>query len=197
MLISVDRRLAYLAVPKTASTSLEKTLAPRCEIRFVQSPRVKHMTMRTFERFMLPYLRKIGLDEVETVCVIREPVDWLGSWYRYRSRPAIDASPRSTKGISFADFVAAYLEKSPPEFAKVGRMSRFVAGVSGTPAVDHMFRYDNLPALADFLGKRFKTEINLPNANVSPRGELELPTALRARLEIELAEDFALYANAR
>ena len=51
-----------------------------------RSPRTKHMTMRVFERYMMPYLREIGAGDTETFCVIREPTDWLGSWYRYRSR---------------------------------------------------------------------------------------------------------------
>jgi hypothetical protein len=47
-----------------------------------------------------------------------------------------------------------------------------------------------------FLEKRFGERIRLPKANVSPRGgEMTLSPALRARLETERAEDFALYAD--
>jgi hypothetical protein len=47
-----------------------------------------------------------------------------------------------------------------------------------------------------FLEERLGEEIRLPKANVSPsRGELQLPSALRARLETERAEDFAIYAD--
>jgi hypothetical protein len=195
MLVSLSHRLAYLAMPKTGTTALQRALAPHCDIRYGRSPRAKHMTMRTFQRFMLPYLRKIGVDDVETVCVVREPVDWLGSWYRYRSREALDGSDKSTKGVSFAAFVEAYLEPNQPPFAKVGRMSRFVAGKGGKPAVTHLFRYDNLPGLERFLAKRLKARLELPKINVSPRAELELPSPLRTRLEAELAADFALYAD--
>ena len=57
------------------------------------------MTLRTFERFVAPYLDWIGVPSVETVCVIREPVDWLGSWYRYNARHAIRKEPRSTRRL--------------------------------------------------------------------------------------------------
>jgi Sulfotransferase family len=203
MLISIDKRLAYLAMPKTGTTSVQAALARYCEVRFGDlpprtrhSPRAKHMTMRAFERFMMPYLREIGAGDTETLCVIREPVDWLGSWYRFRSRPGFERTPKSTKGVSFAWFIEGYLAKPQPAYAKIGRMSGFVAGRSGKPAVTHMFRYDNLPEMVRFLEKRFGQEIELPKANVSPPADMQLPPALRARLETERAEDFELYARA-
>ncbi len=74
-------------------------------------------------------------------------------------------------------------------------MSRFVSGRSRAPAVTHMFRYDNMAGFTRFLHKRFRQRIKLPKANVSPRGDLALPPALRTRLETERAEEFALYAD--
>ncbi len=195
MLISIDKRLAFLAMPKTGTTSMEKALGRYCEIRFGRSPKTKHMTQRVFERFMMPYLRDIGAGDTETVCVIREPVDWLGSWYRFRSKPGFSRGPKSTKDVGFAAFIEGYLAKPQPEFSKIGRQSGFVAGKSGKPAVTHMFRYDNLPALVSFLDKRFGRELKLPKVNVSPPADMHLPPALRARLETERAEDFALYAD--
>jgi hypothetical protein len=153
------------------------------------------MTLQTFERFVRPYLEALGAGDTETLCVIREPVDWLGSWYRYRGRAALDGHPNSTKDLSFAEFVEAYLNKPTPPFARVGRISRFVAGASGGPGVTHMFRYENLAGVTRFLSDRFETAIVLPRVNVSSRARLDLPAALRARLETELSEDFALYAD--
>ena len=97
--------------------------------------------------------------------------------------------------MSFPEFVEAWLDPDPPAFARVGRMSRFVSGRSRAPAVTHMFRYDNMAGFTRFLHKRFRQRIKLPKANVSPRGELALPPALRTRLETERAEEFALYAD--
>jgi Sulfotransferase family len=195
MLVSISRRLAYLAMPKTGTQSLERVLTPLCDIRYGGLPRVKHMTLQTFERFVRPYLEALGAGDTETLCVIREPVDWLGSWYRYRGRAALDGLPNSTKHMSFAEFVEAYLRRPTPPFARVGRISRFVAGASGGPGVTHMFRYENLAGVTRFLSDRFETRIVLPRVNVSSRAPLELPAALRARLETELSEDFALYAD--
>ena len=46
--------------------------------------------------------------------VMREPRDWLGSWYRYRQRPGIPDKRRSTAGMSFDAFVEAYCTEKPP-----------------------------------------------------------------------------------
>ena len=127
--------------------------------------------------------------------MIREPVDWLGSWYRYRSRPGFDHARKSTQGVSFAEFVEGYLTSPSPSLPRSAGASRFVVGKSGKPAVTHMFRYENIPGMVRFLEERFGREIRLPKVNVSPKGNLELPSALRTRLETERAEDFAIYAD--
>ena len=195
MLVSIRRRTAFLAVPKTGTQSLESVLAPRCDLVFGGIPRARHMNMRSYERFVLPYLKSLDAEATEVFCVIREPVDWLGSWYRYRSRDGLKKAEKVTKAMSFATFVEAYLEKTPPAYAKIRSMSSFVIGRSGKPAVHHMFRYDNLDAVTAFLSERFKGRLEMPRINVSPAGETSLPPDLRARLETERPEDFELYAD--
>lgn len=195
MLVSTQHRLAYLALPKTGTSSLEAALSPLCDIRFVGSPRVKHMTAQTFHRFMVPYLKRIGVQEVETVCVVREPVDWLGSWYRYLARGAIRHSPRSTRSLSFAQFVEGYLSTPQPPYATVGRPAHFVGARKGKPLVTHLYRYEDLPQLVRFLRDRFGTRFDLPSLKVSPRADLVLPPELRRRLETECAAEFELYAS--
>jgi hypothetical protein len=195
MLVSIRRRLAYLAVPKTGSQALESVLAPKCDLTFGGKPRIRHMNMKTFERFVLPYLRSLDAGDVETFCVVRAPIDWLGSWYRYRSREGLKKTSKMTKNISFAEFVEAYLETSPPRYANLRPMSSFVIGNSGKPAVTHIFRYDELAKVTGFLSQRFRSRIELPRINVSPPGDLTLPAALVARLETERPADFELYAE--
>lgn len=195
MLVSIRRRLAFIAVPKTGTQSLESVLVPKCDLVFGGMPQTRHMTMRTYERFVQPYLETLGAGDTETFCVVRDPVDWLGSWYRYRSRDGLKKAEKTTGHVSFAEFVEAYLEKTPPAFARLKPMTAFVIGRSGKPAVDHMFRYNDLGAMTDFLSDRFRARIALPRINVSPSGELALPPALRARLENERPADFTLYAD--
>jgi hypothetical protein len=195
MLVSIRRRLGYLAIPKTGTQALESVLAPRCDLVFGGVPRARHMNMKTYERFVLPYLESLNAGDIEVFCVVREPVDWLGSWYRYRRRDGLRKAQKTTRDISFADFVAAYLERTPPAYANLRPMSSFVVGRSGKPAVTRMFRYDDLGAMTAFLSRRFRHSFELPRINVSPPGELALPPARRARLETERPADFELYAD--
>lgn len=195
MLISVRRRIAYLAMPKTGTTAVEAALAPHCDIHLL-GPGVKHAQYGKFRRFILPMLRDgFQVERVETVCVLREPVDWLHSWWRYRRRESLDGKPQSTEGVSFDAFVEAWLAPGePPEFARVGRPSRFVAAPKGAPPLDHLFRYDRLDRLAAFLSERFRSEFEFPRLNVSPDdGGAALSPAVRARLERERPEEFELF----
>jgi hypothetical protein len=195
MLISVSRQLAVLAMPKTGTTAIEQGLAPLCEISFKDRPDIKHMNLRAFQKYMLPYLQTIGSADIETFCVVREPIDWLSSWYRYRSRPALDGSPRSTNGISFAEFIEGYLERPQKRFANVGYVSHFLRPCHNKPNITHLFRYDSMDRISSFLTARFKKEVKLAKVNVSPPMELSLPKSLKTRLEVERAKDFAIYAD--
>ena len=195
MLISLKEKLAVLAMTKTGSTSVEAALAPYCDIIFTKDPQTKHMNLRRFERFLRPYLKSAGHGRVETCCLFREPVDWLGSWYRYRSRPALKGNPNSTAEISFAAFVHAYLSDEQPDFARVGRQSEFVSDKSGQIGIAHLFAYENFDQYARFLGDRFSRPLDIGTANRSPSGDLYLPPDLRSRLEEALSADFEIHAG--
>jgi hypothetical protein len=195
MLISVGRKLVYLALPKTGTTAVEQALRPHCDIVFGKAPGVKHVNYARYRRVVRPMLRDFGAANAETVCVLREPVDWLHSWWRYRRREALRGKPQSTEHVSFDAFVEAWLDpEGPPEFARVGRPARFVSAPKGAPPLDHLFRYDRLDRLAAFLSERFRTEFDFPRLNVSPADQkAELSPAVRARLEAERPEEFELF----
>ncbi|MEO0999887.1 MAG: hypothetical protein AAFW69_04670 [Pseudomonadota bacterium] len=196
MLVSIRHRLAFLAMTKAGSTAVEAALAPHCEISFGGDPRIKHMTARKFDRFMRPYLKSVGAEDVETVCLFREPTAWLGSWYRYRQRPELTGRAQSTAGLSFAEFVEGYLSDPQPTFAQVGRPARFVEGRGERPGVDRLFRYEAFDRFAAFLSDRIGAEIRFGQLNVSPEGPpLDLPDARAARHRAEMAEDFAIHAG--
>ncbi|MEM1315331.1 MAG: gamma-glutamyl kinase [Pseudomonadota bacterium] len=196
MLIFPKRKLVLLAVPKTGTTAFEAALEPLADLRFSGAPSVKHATLRKYRRYVRPFLEASGIRGMKTVCVLREPVDWLRSWHAYRQRPEIEGKPHSTAGMSFEAFVEGYLQDPQPEFAHVGFQSRFVADGEGRPAVDHMFRYDDLDAFKTFLEARFEQALDIPRLNVSPERPAEpLPPELQARLERERAADFEVYRS--
>jgi hypothetical protein len=87
MLVFWKAKLVLLAVPKTGTTALEAAFGPWADGAFLNPPRLKHMTLRRYRRQLAPILEQEDGPPLEVMAVMREPVDWLSSWYRYRSRP--------------------------------------------------------------------------------------------------------------
>ncbi|MBR9863840.1 MAG: hypothetical protein GYB24_10410 [Rhodobacteraceae bacterium] len=125
--------------------------------------------------------------------MIREPVDWLGSWYRYRSREELNGTPNSTANVSFDEFVAAYLSDNPPEFARVGSQAKFMSDKDGALGLSHLFRYDDMDGLVRFLQNRLNRQFTLGRANQSPKGETSLSPTLLAEYQKACAQDFEIY----
>lgn len=194
MLISLRHHLVILATPKCASTAIEAALGSAMDIVMAGAPGLKHTTFRKYDRFLRPYLETYTDKPFETVCLFREPVDWLASWWRYRSRESIPDPSRSARGMTFDQFVNAALDDTPGP-GKVGRQARFVSRPDGTVGVDRIFRYDNLGPCLGWLGERLGTTITLDRLNVSPPGNstATLDATTRTRVRNALADDFHIY----
>lgn len=196
MLVFWEERLVFLATPKTGTTAVEMALRPHAGLALTDPPIVKHTPLYRYERFLKPYFAACGAENFETVAVVRHPVDWLGSWFRYRRRPELDGHPNSTAGVDFDGFVRAYLKRDRPPFAQVGSQAKFLTDGQGRVAVDHLFRYENLDALVGFLEARLGRSISLRRLNESPPAELSLRPRLRHRLEQEMPLEFEVWRRA-
>lgn len=197
MLVFWKERLVVLAVPKTGTTAIEGTLAPRASVVVRDPPTLKHTPFYRYRRFLAPYFEAAGAEEpFDTVAVIREPVDWLGSWYRYRTRDDLAGHPNSTRGVSFDDFVAEYCKGKPAPYAAVGSQARFVQDGEGRVGVTHLFRYDRQDQLIAFLEERLSTRLDLPRLNVSPAMELSLSSEIAARLRARRPAEFTVWEAA-
>jgi len=193
MLLFWKAKLVVLAVPKTGTTALEEALLPFADAAILGPPDKKHVTARRYRSQLAPFFENRGARKIETMAVIREPVDWLMSWHRYRARPEIAGSATSTADIAFDTFVEGWLSDPEPEFARVGRQSRFVSDAAGEVIVDHLFRYEALDTAVSFLEHRLGRKLSLPRRNVSPQTEAQLSSAIAARLRQEAVADFALW----
>jgi hypothetical protein len=193
MLIFWDQRLAFLATPKTGSTALAAALEPLAAISVQRPPLLKHTTVHRYHRFIGPYLAAASGHEFETCALMREPIDWLGSWYRYRLRPEVEPD-KSTRGIAFDAFVQAWCEDQPPAYAAVGAQGKFLAPRNGK-GVTHLFRHDRMAEFLAFLSDRLGRPVAIERRNVSPDGDLTLSAATRRQAERRAAEDFRLYAT--
>ena len=196
MLVFWQEKLVLLAVPKTGTTALEGALAPRASMVLRDPPHLKHSPIYRYGRFLEPFFEKAGGQHMETMAIVRHPVDWLSSWYRYRRREAIAGRPNSTQGVSFDVFVDEYCKGKPAPFAAVGSQATFVTGPKGDKGVDHLFQYEAMDRATAFLSERLGQAITLPQRNVSPQMNVDLSAPIRARLERKRAAEFEVWAAA-
>ncbi len=193
MLVFWEQRLAFLATPKTGSTAIAAALESLAAVSIQRPPLLKHTTVHRYRRFIGPFLEAASKDTFTLVALMREPTDWLGSWYRFRQREETDAG-KSTRGMSFDDFVRAWCQDPRPDFADVGSQGKFLRPRQGV-GVDRLFRYEEIDSFVHFLEERLGCEVILPRLNVSPPGATELSGETTTLLRAAAAEDFALYAT--
>ena len=168
MMIFHKAQLAYLAVPKTASTAIEAALAPHASALLRDPPGLKHSNAKKFDKKLRAIFEPRGQARLETVAIIRDPIDWLGSWYRYRQRPFLRGKPKSTYDHSFSEFVEAYLSADQPAFADIGSQARFLTSETGALLVDHLFPYGTLSSFKEFMQRRLGVSLALTVENASP-----------------------------
>lgn len=193
MLVFFKERLAFLSVPKTGTTAYESALAARADMVISDPPMLKHAPVYRYNRFIRPMFERVCGVELEVMAVMREPVSWLGSWYRYRQRPFMQGKPNATHGISFDDFVLAYMKGDKPGFADVGSQAQFMKSQPNGTGITHFFRYEDQPRLKAFLEERLDVTLELGRENVSPAMALTLSPGVEERFRRKCAEEFALY----
>lgn len=195
MLVFFKERLAFLSVPKTGTTAYETALRDRADMVISEPPLLKHAPVYRYNRFLRPMFKNVCDAEMELMAVMREPVSWLGSWYRYRRRPFMAGKPNSTHDVSFDEFVLAYMKGKRPSFAEVGSQAKFLKAQENGTAVTHFFRYEDQPRLKGFLEDRLGVKLSLGQENVSPKMALELSADTESRFRRKFADEFALYAS--
>ncbi|EAQ27023.1 MULTISPECIES: hypothetical protein [unclassified Roseovarius] len=193
MLVFSKARLVLLSVPKTGSTAYEAALAPLAAIVVSAPPELKHAPVFRYNRFFRPMIDRFFEGSFDVAAVMRQPLDWLGSWYRYRQRPEMTGHPNSTQGLSFDDFVTAYCSGDQPDFARVGSQAKFLEPQRNGACVTHLFRYEDQSGLRHFLDTRLGTSIAPQTLNLSPKVPLSLAPDIEARLRRKFSEDFSLW----
>lgn len=178
MLLAPRKGFVFLAMTKTGSTSIERAFMPYSQVVLRGDALFKHTKYGLFQRTLQPFLAAKGFprDSYEVVCVFREPIDWLSSWWRYRSREEL-ADPSHHGHRNYTGHVP---------FKRFARPCSFVQPRPGQPEVDHVFRYDRLDLLVDFLCEKVGEEVKVGTKNVSPKR----PFSLSEECERELREFF-------
>ena len=202
MLISKKFDFVFLSMQKCASNSIEAALHPHSDIILSVNP-FKHTNYRKYSKFLQPYLEEMaGIGDAETICLVREPVSWLNSWYRFRSRPAL-RNPQhrnhrnSTYHVSFDEFIEQYMTSNPPSYANVGTQYDFARNDAGSIGVDTIFCYERLDQFLSYMHKKTGAALRLDHINRSPNPVNTLSADLGNRLRQYIPDDFGLYEKAR
>lgn len=196
MLVFARPRLVLLSVPKTGTTALEAALSADADMVLRNPPHLKHTNLAGWQNRFAPLFQDRGAP-FRTLAVVRDPVDRLRSWFRYRHRDDLAGQPNSTRGLSFEDFAAEVMkphDRAP--YARIGTQSDFLTGRDGSRA-DLIYRYEDMGVLVDYLAATLGRKISLDRLNASPHVETPLSAETDAALRRHLAADCALHAAAR
>jgi len=197
MLVFWKENLVLLAVPKTGSTALQGALAPRASMVFRDPPEIKHAPCYRYKRFLKPYFVQAGGQKPELMAIVRNPVDWLGSWYRYRTREELIGHENCTRDISFDDFVLEYCKGQPAPFANVGSQNKFLRINDGDIGAQHLFQYEQWDKVIVYLEDRLEFKITLKQKNVSPTMNLSLSAEVEEKLREKRAAEFEVWELGR
>ncbi|MDO5632466.1 MAG: hypothetical protein Q4G22_11600 [Paracoccus sp. (in: a-proteobacteria)] len=191
MLIFWNPRLAFLATPKAGSSAVEAALEPLACAAMMRPPQLKHTDLSRWRSHVGPWLSETAGAPFTTVALMREPVDWLRSWYRFRLRDDLDDPSHAMQGVSFAAFARAYGDQSSVVRQMTGTQSAFL--IDGAARPDRIFRYEDMPAFIAYLEDMLDCVIELPRVNVPPSVDVELTPTEEDTLRAAMAQDLRLY----
>lgn len=202
MLIFFEKKLVFLATPKTGSTAIEAALEPLASLAVQRPPALKHADLKSYHAFIAPWLKAATGEDFTTVALMREPLDWLRSWYRFRLRDDNEDPVHEMEGVSFEQFADGYgtptgangandSGQAATSHAEIGSQSGFLS--HDGQRVDRIFRYEDIEAFTDFMEERLDCALILPRLNVPPSVDVSLSPEAQQRLSAVMAQDLALY----
>jgi hypothetical protein len=191
MLIFWEQRLVFLATPKAGSTAVEMALDPLSSASLQRPALLKHTDIGTFRRHLGPWLEAQAGEPFTTVALMREPVDWLRSWYRFKQRDELDEREKMSQHRGFADFASAYAKDGGSTRTAIGTQADFLTTKAGR--VDRIFRYEAIDDFVEFLENRLDCVIELPRINVPPTADVHLDLAAETLLRSAMVRDLDLY----
>lgn len=184
MLISERHKFVYLANPKTGTSSIEKAFAKYADYAATGGPKTKHITYRMFSRKFRFFTK------LEIVVCVRDPIETLNSWYRYRQRKGMNKPQNRVPDISFEEYLREWNKDTPPSFAKVNGGVGFVLDKDGKLPDITYFRYGHSPTLHSYLSEKVGEAVAEEQRNVSPdKG----PAILPKREDLNLSKLNAMY----
>ncbi len=200
MQISTVHNFAFLCSPKCASTSIESAIKPLCHINMSQRGEVKHINAEMYNKHLVPLFDAIiPENKISSFCTIREPFDWIESWYKFRTRdkikdPTNPYHKNYTGKVSYNEFIEAFIAPGQrPPYADLPSQFDFISTSEKKIGIDYLFPVDRLDLVAEFIAKKSGKQIIIPVKNMSPSADTPLDPILRRKLAEHLKDDIALY----
>jgi hypothetical protein len=162
MLVFPAERLVFLCTPKCGSTSVEEAYAPYASVVLGGHPKLKHVDLCAYERGFAP-LTGEDLGSLETVCLIRDPMEHLKSWHRYSRRRDLKNRKWSQRGRTFEDFVVDFLDVD--QGWTMNTQHEFVQDETGQIGVNRIFALEHVDRFVDFMNERLGVRAGLPALN--------------------------------
>jgi len=195
MLIGVRKRFVFVANTKTASTSIDAALLDHAEImRAGTSPR-KHMHLSSalteydflFENPKYPFgsFFKFG--------VMREPISWINSWYRYRRGNQVE-SPLPAS-MTFEEFWRACDWNMIRADGSKSLQRDYFTDADGNNLADVIIPHERINDYIPTIFAALKIHGSLPQLNVSrmPAAPLQISSELLAQMRDFYQPDYELY----
>lgn len=195
MLISVQKRFMFVANTKAASTSIEAVLAGHAEIARPGGAQGKHVPLgkALYDYRFLFDSPGYPAESFFKFGVMRDPVDWIGSWFRFRKGNKVE-SPLPAD-MTFAQFWERDDWNIHRADGSPFLQSDIFCDGDGKVLADLIVPYHRLDDLMPRVLESLGITEALPYLNASRLRDWdeEIPPALREEMRRHFAADHALF----
>jgi hypothetical protein len=169
MIISEKYKFIYIAVPKTASRSIENVLSPYGKTDFPVPEGMDQVHIKALDLRNL--LQNKSWDDYFKFAFVRNPLGWASSWYFFRKKESL-ADPSHPKhshytgNLSFWEFIQS------DDWIFDWKQCDWVTDDKGKIIVDYIGKYENLYSDMKKICKKIGIpKQRLPMINISKKRE--------------------------
>ncbi|RLA45714.1 MAG: hypothetical protein DRR42_19070 [Gammaproteobacteria bacterium] len=198
MILSRRHQFIFIANLKTASTSIENSLAPHADIHLKTTKCGKHMSMSEVDDLILTKWPKRFLGDTAKLFrfgVMREPLSYVTSIYNSHTKKAFRGAPHYTGDKTFEEFLERVLV--PKKRWQLRDQHRKFSDVNGRPIVDFIIRYENFHDDFQHAMNEIGLAVKLPHSNKSPKKlrSSKINTTSRHFIEESYKSDYEFYES--